>query len=415
MKGAVKVRNSLIKAWYGVLFVLMAIGGYAIIQKAQAGMAITNLTNATPWGAWVAFYIFFVGLSAGSFLLSTMVFVFKMEQYERIGRDALLVAILSIMLAGLFIILDLGKMERFINIFRYWNFTSILAWEVRFYIIYVSILLAELYFSMRQDLIRMAEGEGWKASFAKLLALGSTDLSEESKQRDHKMLKILGAIGIPIAIFGVHGGTEILSAVAKTRSFWYSDLFPATLTSLVSGTALLMALYVIRTKVIGRQVDIKMVQSLAGLLAVFLLLNVGLEFYELFIGAYSLKHEELAIIKTIIGSDFSWSFWGVQIFIGVIVPLFILFSSKLRQSVTAVTLAAILAVIGILGVRFNIVIPALIVPILQGLPWGYYVPTLTEWMSSIGIIAFGLSVYTFAIKVLPIDSLEELEGGSYDG
>lgn len=161
----------------------------------------------------------------------------------------------------------------------------------------------------------------------------------------------------------------------------------------------------------GREVDKEMVKSLAGLLTLFLFIDLGLEFYEFFVGAYGLKHTELATIETIFRSPFSWSFWWVQLFLGVVVPLFIFFHPRLKESVNAIALAAILVVIGILGVRFNIVVPALIVPVLPGLPWGYYYPTLVEWLSSLGIVAFGLFLYTVAIKALPIDTVEELREG----
>jgi len=402
------------KAWYIGLFLLMAIGGIAIFSRIQGGLAVSNLTSATPWGAWVAFYIFFVGLSAGSFLLSTMVFVFKMEQYEKVGRDALLVAILSMVLAMGFILLDLGKMGRFLNTLIYWNYTSVLAWEVRFYVLYIALLVAELYYSMRQDLIRVAKGTGWQAAVARFASLGSVDLSEESRKRDHRMLKILGAIGIPLAIFGVHGGTGSIFAVAKARVFWNSGLFPVifVVSALVSGTALLMAIYAIRSKVMGRQADKEMLKSMAGLLSLFLLVDVGLEFYEFFVGAYGLEHQELATIGTIFSGPFSWSFWGVQMFLGVVIPLYIIFNKKYKESVNALTWAAVLVVIGILGVRFNIVVPALIVPVMEGLPWGYYYPTLVEWASSAGVIAFGLFLYTMAVKALPMDSLTEELGRS---
>ncbi|KJR46462.1 Molybdopterin oxidoreductase [Desulfosporosinus sp. I2] len=184
-----KSSERLTKAWYGVLVLLMAFGGWAIIERVQAGLVVTNLTSDMTWGAWVAFYIFFVGLSVGSFLLSTMFFVFKMEKYQKISRDALLVAILSMGLAMCFILLDLGRMERFWHTLRYWNFTSMLAWEVRFYAIYIGLLTVEFYFSMRQDLIRVAQGTGWQASLVSFLTFGSTDLTDKSKQRDHKLLK----------------------------------------------------------------------------------------------------------------------------------------------------------------------------------------------------------------------------------
>ncbi|WP_235837266.1 NrfD/PsrC family molybdoenzyme membrane anchor subunit [Carboxydothermus islandicus] len=410
---AVKNSERLTKAWYGVLVLLMALGGWAIIERIRVGLVATNLTSETTWGAWVAFYIFFVGLSVGTFLLSTMFYVFKIEHYEKIGRDALLVSIISMVVALCFILLDLGRMERFWHTFRYWNFTSMLAWEVRFYVIYIGLLIAELYLSMRQDLIRVAKGTGWQAALARFLTFGSTDLSEESKKRDHKWLKILGSIGIPIAIFGVLGGEGMLFAGVKARPFWNSGLLPVILvvSALVASIALLLVFYVIRTKLMGREVDKEMVKSLAGLLAFFLLIEAGMEFFEFFVGAYGLQDTELATIETIFQGPFSWLFWGIQIFLGVVVPLFIFFNPRLKESVNAITLAAILVVIGILGVRFNIVVPPLIVPVLQGLPWGYYYPSPVEWLSSLGIVAFGLFLYTVAIKALPIDTVEELREG----
>lgn len=390
--------------WYAFLIVLMLAGTVAVFIRAKEGLIMTNLTSTTPWGTWVAFYIYFVGMSAGAFLLSTLIYVFGMEQYEKIGKDALLVAILSMVLAMAFILLDLGHMERFWHALWYMNWTSVLAYEVRFYVLYVALLLSELYFAMRIDLIKTSALNDWKGKFAKFLSFGSKDTSEESKRHDHKMLKVLGTIGLPVAIFGVHGGTGALFAVVKARPFLNSALFPVifVVSALVSGTALLIAFYVIRNKVSGNSVDQDMVKALAGLLSLFLLIDVGLEFYEFFIGAYGLEHEELATLKTMIMSDFSWSFWVVQMFIGVVVPLYLMFAKKTKESVNAITAAAIMVVIGILGVRFNIVLPALIVPVMTGLPEGYYYPTWIEILSSSGVIALGLFLYSVAVKVLPI-------------
>lgn len=390
--------------WYAFLMVLMVAGAVAVFIRAKEGLIVTNLTSTTPWGTWVAFYIYFVGMSAGAFLLSSLIYVFGMDQYEKIGKDALLVAILSMVLAMAFILLDLGHMERFWHALWYMNWTSILAYEVRFYVVYVVLLLSELYFAMRIDLIKTSAVKDWKGKLAKFLSLGSKDTSDESKRQDHKMLKVLGTLGIPIAIFGVHGGTGALFAVVKARPFLNSALFPIifVVSALVSGTALLIAFYVIRNKVSGNPIDQPMVKGLAGILALFLLIDVGLQFYEFLIGAYGLGHEELATMKVMIMSDFSWSFWGVQMFLGVVVPLFLIFFKKTKQSVTAITAAAILVAIGILGVRFNIVLPALIVPVMEGLPQGYYYPTWIEVISSGGVIALGLFLYSVAVNVLPI-------------
>ncbi|KJS20915.1 MAG: molybdopterin oxidoreductase [Clostridiaceae bacterium BRH_c20a] len=396
--------------WYGFLSVLVLIGVYGLIMRMEMGLISTNLTSNVPWGAWVAFYIYFVGLSAGAFLLSSLIFVFGMEKYEKIGREALLAAILSMVLAMMFISLDLGRMERFWHSLVYFNPFSVLAYEVRFYGLYVLILIAELYLSMRQDLIKNARKNDLKGKIAKICSLGSTDLSKESEARDHKWLKILGSIGIPIAIFGVHGGTGALFAVVKAQHYWNSAVFPVifVVSALVSGTALLITFYIIRQKVKGGRVDKAMVQSLAGLMIGFLIVDIGLQFYEYLISAYSLDHQALDTLAILFGGKFSFiAFWLVQTFIGAVVPIFLYL--KFKESVNALLTAAIMVVLGIVAVRFNIVVPPLLIPQLAGLSGGYYFPSSVEWMTSVGVIGFGLLLYSLAVSILPVDLSRPIE------
>ncbi|MGA9227181.1 MAG: NrfD/PsrC family molybdoenzyme membrane anchor subunit, partial [Mesobacillus sp.] len=133
------------KIWIAALTVAFLIGGYFIVERFITGLAATNLSSITPWGAWIAFYIFFVGLSAGSFLLSTLIYVFGMEEYERVGKAALFTAIVCMIVALTFVLMDLGRPERLLNAIIYWNVTSPLGWEVHFYLVYIALLTAELY------------------------------------------------------------------------------------------------------------------------------------------------------------------------------------------------------------------------------------------------------------------------------
>ena len=65
---------------YAALFVL-ALGGVAsLLIRLGLGMKVTALTSTVAWGAWVAIYIYFIGLSAGSFLLSALIYVFGMHR-----------------------------------------------------------------------------------------------------------------------------------------------------------------------------------------------------------------------------------------------------------------------------------------------------------------------------------------------
>lgn len=390
--------------WYALLIVLFLAGGVAIYDRAVNGLATTNLTSTTPWGAWIAFYIYFVGLSAGAFLLSSLIYVFGMVRFERVGRMALLTALVSMIVALTFVLLDIGRMERAFSALVYFNWLSPLAWEMRFYLIYILLLAAELWFAMRADLVRNAA----RSKLCKLLAFGSKSTGDAG---DHRWLQILGTIGVPIAIFGVHGGTGTIFAVVKARGMWFSALTPIVfiVSALVSGTALLTLIYILRQKALKRPLDTGMVTDLGKLLGGFLIADLGLLFYEYLVPLLSMNPHETEVMHTMMSGPYAWSFWMLQLAVGMVAPAIILMT-RLRNSWPLTALASLMVVVGIVGVRFNIVVPALIPPLLPGLPAGQYFPNAMEWWSSAGIIAMGLLIFSIAADLLPVDQ----NGGNAD-
>lgn len=399
-----------LKWWVGILLVLTAIGGYFIIERLILGLETTNLSSITPWGAWIAFYIFFVGLSAGSFLLSSLIYVFGMYQFERVGKMALFTAVVCMMVALIFVLMDLGRPERFINAMVFWNVLSVLAWEIHFYVVYITLLVVELYIAMRADLVRLRHTNTIRGKVARLLTFKNSEVNEATKKRDHKWLKVLGIIGIPLAILGVHGGTGALFAVVGARSMWNSGVFPIifVVSAMVSGTALLLAIYIIKSKATKTPIDHSMVVTLGKMMIAFLFIDLLLQFYEYLVGVYRLDSVGLQGLSTQMGGPYSWSFWGVQMGLGALVPIFLIFYKKTGENINWILFSAILVVTGIIGVRFNIVVPSQIVPVFEGMPAGNYYPTINEWMVSVGIGAIGLLMFTIGDQLLPLEESSDV-------
>lgn len=375
--------------WYGFLGLLILAGGIAFFLRMTQGLAVTNLSSTTPWGAWVAFYIFFVGLSAGAFLLSSLVYVFGMYQFERIGRAALLSAIISMGVALAFIAVDLGRIERSLLPLIFFHWTSPLSWEVRFYIIYIVLLSAELAIA-----VRLHKG------------------LSKSPARATRRLRLLGIIGVPLAIFGVHGGTGTIFAVVKARGMWFGGLFPVifVVSAMVSGTALLAVIHYVQSRGSGRRPDRGLMKNLATVLAGVLLVDLGLMFYEFIVPLLAFQTHDGDVIRVITLGPMWWSFWIVQLLVGMIIPVAVLLTPRLRARPGVVASAAGLVVLGIVGVRFNIVVPALIPGVMDGLPSGNYLPSLVEWVLSLGLIAGGAAAYSVISELLPIhDTTDEPE------
>lgn len=405
----------------------MALAGlWALSDRFRSGLMVTHLTQLVPWGLWIAFYIYFIGLSAGSFLLSTLIYVGGMKRLEAAGPLALLQA-LGCLLLGMFLIwVDLGHPERFLNVFLFWHWTSILAWESIFYGAYTLIILAELFLVLRPALASRAQAGGPWAGFYEFIARGRRVPDAEWRAKASRRLMILGLVGIPVAI-GVHGGTGAIFAVVKSRPTWYTGLFPILflVSALASGGGLLTFLSATALN-LPREKKLELVRSLARLTVGILAFDFLLMASEILVVFYGgIPHHVIGWWNILFG-PFWWVFWFVQLGMGVILPILIVAGRRTGRSLEWLALAGLLVAVGIIGVRLNIVIPAQIEPEFAGLPQAYhhvrfaygYFPSLNEWLVGLGTIALGILAFMFVRKVLPLDEAEhpapqkfEAEGG----
>lgn len=402
-----------ILAW-ATLLLVTAVGLAAAGIRTVHGLGVTNLNYIVPWGLWVAFYIYFIGLSAGSFLLSTMIYVFGFEKLEPVGRLALFSALIALTAGLFFVLIDLGHMERFWTVFVNRNLWSVLELEIHFYVLYIAILVSELWLLMRQDLIRCGQGEGWRARVCRLLALGSSDLSEASAGRDRRFVRILGLLGLPTAI-GVHGGTGAIFAVVKARPMWYGPLFPIIfiISALVSGAALLTFVLAFFA---GRRMDPderrELVLTLGKITAGLLAFDLLLLWSEFSVGIYGNIPEHTDVLRIMLFGPFWWVFWFVQIIFGALVPLALILLPATGHNPRWVGFAGLMIVIGIVGVRLNIVIPALSLPVLPGFNEAYTMlpaPRLTvpaypaialAWLDRLAVLAAIVTLLVFGIIAL---------------
>ncbi|MBI3361931.1 MAG: polysulfide reductase NrfD, partial [Chloroflexi bacterium] len=390
-------QKTLTLAYWTLLGVIAIVGIAAIYIRAVQGLKVTNLNSLVPWGLWVAFYIYFIGLSAGSFLISTMIYVFGLKRFEPIGRLALFAAFIALSTGLTFILIDLGHMERFWTVYVNRSATSVLQWEMQFYTLYLVILLAELWLLIRRDLIRRGEQKDWIGRVCRILTFGSKDLSDESAAKDMRMVKILGTLGVPVAI-GVHGGTGAIFAVVKARPYWYTGLFPLIfiVSALASGGALLTFIYAF----FGRKDEehAALVTSLGKMVAGFLALDLIFLTSELLVGLYGSVPDHVAVYRSIMFGPFWYVFWIGQLGLGALVPLFLVLNRRTGASVGWVGVAAALIVVGIVGVRLNIVIPPFTVPLMPGVDTAYPLGRFSTFdFTGFAGALFGLAILVFVI------------------
>src|SRR6266496_4045628 len=83
--------------WRGITIVIFALGLYSTYLRFFKGwQAVTNLSDAQPWGIWVALATLGgVALSAGGFAIAAAVYLFGMERYRPVARASVLISFLG--------------------------------------------------------------------------------------------------------------------------------------------------------------------------------------------------------------------------------------------------------------------------------------------------------------------------------
>jgi protein NrfD len=402
--------KSLSIAYWVVVVAMLAVGVVGMYWRLTAGHTMANYGELIVWGLWVAMYIYFIGLSAGAFLISSLVYVFGVERFRPIARLALFTALVSLLMALLNIWFDIGHMERFFEVYTRPNLFSMMAWMVWLYTAYFVLLLFELWFESRQDLIQWGQKPGFSGTLSRWLALGSHEVSDATRQRDEKVVKVLGAVGVPLAIL-FHGGVGALFGVISARPAWNSGLFPLLflVSALVSGGGLLTAIYAFLAPNRGSEAHRRLVVDLGKLILGLTLLDILFTFAEYSIAMYGAIPSEVSpLLKTMTG-PFWYVFWIGQVGLGMVIPVVLLAWKRTRQSPVWTGVAGVSIVLAFISVRLNIVIPPLSVPELQGLEQAVpsvrmsmtYVPGLMEWFLSIGIVGLGMALFALGYNLLP--------------
>lgn len=387
----------------------LAVGSVGVYDRLFFGHVNANYGSVVTWGLWVALYIYFIGLSAGSFLLSSLVYVFGFKQFERIGRLSVFTALLTLICALLAIWVDLGHMPRAWHVLVYPHFSSPMAWMIWLYSAYMTLLFAEFWLLMRYDFVLGKKLPGWRGLACRILSLGSSDQDPASEKRDRKIVKVLAAIGIPLAI-AFHGGVGTLFGVVAARPFWHSGMFPILflLGALVSGGALLIIASSVFQE--GLKHHAQTVISLSKYVFALLLLDVLFQIAEMLVVMRGGIPGHTEGFLTMMTGPHAWVYWVFQVGMGIAFPLFIFSNPSTRNSPRWIIGASSAIVLSFVAVRLNIVIPGLAMEQIHGLEEAFhsqrvaldYLPSMSEWLMGLAITGFGFTLFALGDAFIPL-------------
>ena len=110
---------------------------------------VLNVTRPVAWLPWAVSYFFLIGLSYGSFMLTLPYFVFGRAEHEKLGRLALLGALVCGLTAPVALLADLHGPGRFLNFYLYFQPQSWMSWGAFFIPIYLGGLLLYAWLALR--------------------------------------------------------------------------------------------------------------------------------------------------------------------------------------------------------------------------------------------------------------------------
>ena len=324
------------------------------------GYVFPNETDI-PWSLMIVIYPYITGLVAGSFTVATFYHVFGVTRFKPVARFALLTSLSFMIFVPVPLLLHLGHPERALNVMLTPHLTSAFAAFGFFAAFYVILVTLEIWFSYREDIVAWAqEGNGLRGRFYRALTLGSYEISATTRAYDAKWIKALAIVGIAGA-HGLHGYVGFVFGSLKSREWWGSDLMPAIflVSAIVSGISILIVLYLLISRFRQTPIDRTCLKGLAYMLWGFLIFAMVLEFLE-FANIVYKGREGVETIMALVAGPIWFSVWVLQVG-GSVAAFFILTyviwrGTQDRQLIIGVLVSAVLMLIAVLAMRWNVVI-----------------------------------------------------------
>lgn len=315
------------------------------------------------WSVLIVLYPFITGLVAGAFILASLERVFRVEAVKPTYRLALLTALSFLLVAPLPLQLHLGHPERSLEMYLTPHRSSAMAMFGFVYLWYLmAVLLLEIWLDYRRDIVLKSHTEkGLPRLIYKILTLGSDVLTDRSLRIDERLGYFITLIGIPSA-FLLHGYVGFIFGSVKANPWWSSPLMPIVFifSAMVSGIAAVMLLYMLSSRLRGKQIDVRCLDKIAQYLMYTFIIDFSLEMLDLLQRIYE-ADESFRSLDFMVHTRLWTSQVIVQILLGTVTPIALLsltqlfsFAESMRKRIYA--LAGGLTVIGIFAMRWNVVI-----------------------------------------------------------
>ncbi len=361
-------------AWVALLLVLIGLGISAYARQMSLGLGVTGMGRDISWGVYIAQFTFLVGVAASAVMVVLPYYLHNQKAFSKIVIVGEFLAVSAALMCMLFILADMGKPQRVLNVLLYPSPHSMVFWDVMVLNGYLFINLVS----------------GWAV-------LGA----ERKGVPPAPWTRPLIYLSIPWA-FSIHTVTAFLFAGLPSRHLWLTAvLAPRFLASaFAAGTALLILITFILKRVAafdaGQEARSKLavLSAYAGTANFFFL---GTEFFTAFYSNVPAHKQSLQYLFFGLEGHAPFVPWMWLSVITGLVSVGVLMAPSLRRQSNWLIAACTGLVLSIwidkgVGLVIGGFVPSPLEEIVD------YMPTATELSVTLGIWAIGLLVLTVLLK-----------------
>ena len=377
-----EVKNNGVGYWglLGFLGLFILAGAFAFFAAEHSGHYITGMNNQVVWGLPHVFAIGLIVAASGALNIGSIGTVFGKHLYQPLGRLSGLLAMALLMGGLIVLVLDLGHADRLIVAMTSYNFKSIFAWNIILYNGFMVIVGFYLWTMLDSKMKGFYKIAGITAFIWRLMLTLGTG-----------------------SIFGFIVARQFYDAAIMAPLF----IVLSFAVGLAMFNLVLMAAYYGTKRPIGDVI----INKLRYLLAVFIGGVLLLELARHLTNLYATEHHGIEAFILMGDNIYSTMFWWVQIGIGSLLPLFLIFCKKLKNNRTAFVVASALVIVGAFAQLYVILIGGQAYPLVlfpnaevsstffDGMVNSYQ-PSLMELALGLGGLALSLVIVMIAIKVL---------------
>jgi len=358
-----------------VLWALVGVlASVTVVRFAHGLGAVTNLSDAAPWGLWIGFDVMSgVALAAGGFVLAGIVYIFGLERYRPFVRAAILTALLGYAAVAVGLLYDLGLPWRIWHPIFNWQLHSVLFEVAACVMLYLTVLALEFLPVVLEH--RLFQGVFFQT-----------------------LLKALKRVSILLVIAGIvlstlHQsslGSLFLITPYRLHPLWYSPiiyfLFFVSAVGLGLMTVVLESLF--SNYFLGHKLHTREISGLGLAASVVLWVYVVLRVGDLAVRG---------VLGTVLDGSWQSGLFVAEIAFSAVVPAALMLFKPIRKSLAGVGIAATMVVTGMIWHRLDVSIVAFARP--EGV--GYF-PSWEEFAVSFGIVAGGILIFLFFVENLNV-------------